>query len=80
MVSLNLLGLLYCTHAALPHLLSAAETDPRSVADIVNVSSVAGTGRSPQQRGLQRHQARRRRLQRVAPPGGDGAPRACDPH
>jgi NADP-dependent 3-hydroxy acid dehydrogenase YdfG len=42
MVSLNLLGLLYCTHAALPHLLSTAETGPRSVADVVNVSSVAG--------------------------------------
>jgi NADP-dependent 3-hydroxy acid dehydrogenase YdfG len=42
MVELNLLGLLYCTHAALPHLLSAAEQDPRQVADIVNVSSVAG--------------------------------------
>jgi NADP-dependent 3-hydroxy acid dehydrogenase YdfG len=42
MVELNLLGLLYCTHAAVPHLLSAAESDPRQVADIVNVSSVAG--------------------------------------
>ena len=42
MVHLNLLGLLYCTHAALPHLLSAAESEPRSVADVVNVSSVAG--------------------------------------
>jgi NADP-dependent 3-hydroxy acid dehydrogenase YdfG len=42
MVQLNLLGLLYCTHAALPHLLKAAETDPRSVADVVNISSVAG--------------------------------------
>jgi NADP-dependent 3-hydroxy acid dehydrogenase YdfG len=42
MVSLNMLGLLYCTHAALPHLLAAAETEPRSVADLVNVSSVAG--------------------------------------
>jgi NADP-dependent 3-hydroxy acid dehydrogenase YdfG len=42
MVQINLLGLLYCTHAALPHLLSAAETSPRSVADLVNVSSVAG--------------------------------------
>jgi NADP-dependent 3-hydroxy acid dehydrogenase YdfG len=41
MVELNLLGLLYCTHAALPHLLAAAEGD-RGVADIVNVSSVAG--------------------------------------
>jgi NADP-dependent 3-hydroxy acid dehydrogenase YdfG len=42
MVELNLLGLLYCTHAAVPHLLSAAESEPRQVADIVNVSSVAG--------------------------------------
>jgi NADP-dependent 3-hydroxy acid dehydrogenase YdfG len=42
MVTLNLLGLLYCTHAALPHLLAAAEGDPRSVADVVNVSSTAG--------------------------------------
>ncbi|HEX4128311.1 MAG TPA: SDR family NAD(P)-dependent oxidoreductase [Acidimicrobiales bacterium] len=42
MVNLNVLGLLYCTHAALPHLLAAAEDEPRSVADVVNVSSVAG--------------------------------------
>jgi NADP-dependent 3-hydroxy acid dehydrogenase YdfG len=42
MVDLNLFGLLHCTHAALPHLLSAAEDRPRQVADVVNVSSVAG--------------------------------------
>jgi NADP-dependent 3-hydroxy acid dehydrogenase YdfG len=42
MVSLNLTGLLYCAHAALPHLLAAAESEPRRVADMVNVSSVAG--------------------------------------
>ena len=42
MVNLNVLGLLYCTHAALPHLLSAAEDEPASVADVVNISSVAG--------------------------------------
>jgi NADP-dependent 3-hydroxy acid dehydrogenase YdfG len=42
MVHLNVLGLLYCTHAALPHLLEAADREPRSVADVVNVSSVAG--------------------------------------
>ncbi len=42
MVELNLLGLLYCTHAAIPHLLDAAATGERGVADIVNVSSVAG--------------------------------------
>src|SRR5215469_1740705 len=42
MVGLNVLGLLYCAHAALPHLLRAAETAPRRVADMVNISSVAG--------------------------------------
>jgi NADP-dependent 3-hydroxy acid dehydrogenase YdfG len=42
MVELNVLGLLYCAHAALPHLLRAADEGPRQVADLVNVSSVAG--------------------------------------
>jgi NADP-dependent 3-hydroxy acid dehydrogenase YdfG len=42
MVALNLQGLLYVAHAALPHLLDAAEREPRRVADLVNVSSVAG--------------------------------------
>ena len=42
MVGVNVLGLLYCAHAALPHLLTAAGQDPRRVADLVNVSSVAG--------------------------------------
>ena len=42
MVHLNVLGLLYTAHAALPHLLKAAEIGPRRVADIINVSSVAG--------------------------------------
>jgi NADP-dependent 3-hydroxy acid dehydrogenase YdfG len=42
MVDLNLLGLLYCTHAALPHLVSAAENGPRRVADLVNISSIGG--------------------------------------
>ncbi len=42
MVELNVLGLLYCAHAATPHLLRAAENDPRQVADMVNISSVAG--------------------------------------
>ena len=42
MVELNVLALLYCTHAALPHLLQAAEDSPRRVADMVNISSVAG--------------------------------------
>ena len=42
MVDLNVLGLLYCAHAALPHLLRAAGDSPRQVADMVNISSVAG--------------------------------------
>ena len=42
MVQLNVLGLLYCAHAAMPHLLRSAEQDPRRVADLVNISSVAG--------------------------------------
>lgn len=42
MIDINLKGLLYTSHAALPHLLQAAENSPRRVADIVNISSVAG--------------------------------------
>ena len=42
MIDLNVKGLLYTAHAALPHLLRAAESEPRRVADLVNVSSVAG--------------------------------------
>jgi NADP-dependent 3-hydroxy acid dehydrogenase YdfG len=42
MIDLNVKGLLYCAHAALPHLLRAAEDSPRHVADMVNISSVAG--------------------------------------
>jgi len=41
MVALNVSALLHVTHAALPHLLSAAD-GPRGCADLVNVSSVAG--------------------------------------
>ena len=42
MVQINLMGLMWCSHEALPHLLAAAEQDPRRVADLVNISSVAG--------------------------------------
>ena len=42
MIRLNLQGLLYVAHAALPQLLAAAADEPRHVADLVNVSSVAG--------------------------------------
>jgi NADP-dependent 3-hydroxy acid dehydrogenase YdfG len=41
MVELNVLGLLYTAHAAVPHLLSAASSEPRQVADLVLISSVA---------------------------------------
>jgi NADP-dependent 3-hydroxy acid dehydrogenase YdfG len=42
MVQVNLMGLLYCAKAALPHLLRAAEQGPRHSADLVNISSTAG--------------------------------------
>lgn len=42
MVDLNVKGLLYVAHASLSHLLAAAESGPRNVADMVNISSVAG--------------------------------------
>jgi NADP-dependent 3-hydroxy acid dehydrogenase YdfG len=42
MVALNVMGALYVAHAAIPHLLAAAESSPGQVADLVNVSSVAG--------------------------------------
>ena len=42
MVETNVMGLLYTSHAALPHLLGAASSEPRRVADLVLVSSVAG--------------------------------------
>jgi NADP-dependent 3-hydroxy acid dehydrogenase YdfG len=42
MVALNVQGLLYVSHAALPHLKAAAQNGPRQVADLVNISSVAG--------------------------------------
>ncbi len=42
MVDLNLTALMRCTLAALPHLVRAAESEPRRVADVVNISSVAG--------------------------------------
>jgi NADP-dependent 3-hydroxy acid dehydrogenase YdfG len=41
-IEVNVLGKLYFAHAALPHLISAAEDGPRHVADMVNVSSVSG--------------------------------------
>ena len=42
MIAVNVQGLLHTTRAALPHLLHAAADGPRQVADIVNLSSIAG--------------------------------------
>ena len=42
MFDLNVTALMRVAHAALPHLLEAAQQGPRNVADLVNVSSVAG--------------------------------------
>jgi NADP-dependent 3-hydroxy acid dehydrogenase YdfG len=42
MVDLNVKGLLYVAKAALPHLIAAADEEPRMVTDLVNISSVAG--------------------------------------
>ncbi len=42
MIDLNLKGLINTTHAAIPHLLAAAEDSERGCADVVNISSVAG--------------------------------------
>ena len=42
MVALNVQGMLYIAHAALPHLVRAAEDPPRRVADLVTISSTGG--------------------------------------
>lgn len=42
MLEVNVQGLLYVTHAALPHLVRAAEDSPRRTADLVSISSTAG--------------------------------------
>ncbi len=42
MVGVNVLGLLYMSKAALPHLIEAARADPRHTSDLVNISSSAG--------------------------------------
>jgi NADP-dependent 3-hydroxy acid dehydrogenase YdfG len=47
MIAVNVHGLLYCARAALPHLLAAAADGPRQVADMVNISSVAGRAAHP---------------------------------
>ncbi|GAA4203042.1 MULTISPECIES: SDR family NAD(P)-dependent oxidoreductase [Microbispora] len=48
MISLNVAALLHVTHTAVPHLIYAASTSPRQVADLVNVSSAAGRVARPE--------------------------------
>ena len=69
MVQINLLGLLYCTHAALPHLLRAAEDGPRA-GERPGEHQLGRGPRDPQrERRLQRDQARSRGIQRCAAQG-----------
>ena len=63
MIDVNLLGLLYCTHAALPLMRDGGG------GDIVNVSSVAGRAATWDRR-LQHDQVGRHRLLGGAAPGG----------
>ena len=42
MIDVNLKGLLWVTHAAIPHLRAAAGDSPRGASDMVNISSIAG--------------------------------------
>ena len=46
MVDVNVMGVLNCSHIAVPHLIAAAKGS-RGVADIVNISSVAGRKAQP---------------------------------
>ena len=47
MVEVNVLGQLHVAHAALPHLIAAAEQGPRRVADLINIGSVGGRQPTP---------------------------------
>ena len=42
LVRVNVQGVLYVTRAAIPHLIDAAASSPRGVADLVTISSTAG--------------------------------------
>jgi NADP-dependent 3-hydroxy acid dehydrogenase YdfG len=77
MVALNVLGTMYVTRAALPHLVRAAEAAPRRVVDLVNVTSTAGRVARPGAARLRPHEVRCRRVLGVAPAGADPAARSC---
>ena len=74
--TLNVLGLLYCAHAALPHLLRRGRGRPAQRRRHGQHQLGRRPGRPQRQRRLQPHQARRRRVQRVAAPGGHRPARA----
>ena len=70
MLSVNVAGLLYCAHAALPHLLEARR-GRTAAGRRPGQHQLGRRPRGPQrQRRLQPDQARRRGVQRVAAPGG----------
>ena len=76
MVDLNLKGLLYVATPRSRTCSRRADDGPRRVADLVNISSVAGRVARDGSGVYNADQARRRRVQRVAAPGGHRAPRA----
>ena len=45
MIAINVRGLLYCAHATIPHLLKAADSEPRHVASLLVPSTWLGTVR-----------------------------------
>ena len=47
LVGVNVQGVLYVTRAAIPHLIDAAADSPRGVADLVTISSTAGSVARP---------------------------------
>src|SRR4051794_3040152 len=80
MVSVNVLGLLYTSHAALPHLLAAASSEPRRVADLLLGRSGARGG-APHGRGALKPPPHRGgpRRRGLPPPGPPPGPPAAPP-
>jgi NADP-dependent 3-hydroxy acid dehydrogenase YdfG len=78
MVQLNLTGSLYCLHAALPHLVEAGDTEPRRVADLINISSLVGPDLPQGVSGVLRHETCDERIQRITAPRAGRAPGARD--
>ena len=75
MLAVNVQGTLHVTHAALPHLVRAAEDSPRRVADLVIISSTAGRVARPGGGVYSLTKFGIARVRRVAAPGADRAAR-----